>query len=232
MNIGVINNRLMKLFYFLVVLISTSLFFSCEKSNNYYSNFNSSEIKHNGTTYDFLVNQKGVYDSLILVLERLPRIKSLLSNPDSSCTFFAINNRSFALAISNLNSQRKKFGFSAVGLEDIKSDILDTLIDRYVFNEKLHVDYFVPYLDGKEVLSKKYHYKMHIKYDVLSSSGLVGGGQQELVFSDVNGSIYERYWNSTNTVVVDFNTLNGVIHTLVPRHEFGFGKLTSRYTIF
>ena len=68
---------------------------------------------------------------------------------------------------------------------------------------------------------------MHVFYMLLSSSGLEQGGRQQLVFSDVNNSIYQRYWNSTTTETVNFNTQNGVIHTLTARHEFAFGKLVS-----
>lgn len=212
---------------YIACFISVMLGVSCEKGDDYYYNYNTSAIKHEGSVYDFLVHQPGVYDSLALVLERLPQLKTYLDDSQSQLTFFAINNRSFALALTNLNIARNNNGLSNLYLEDIDLEILETLMYRYVFDGEYSVSVFKPYLDGISLYSAKYEYEMHVLYEVLTSSGLVGGGQQQLMFSDVNGSIYQRYWDSTTTSSVDMNTTNGIVHTLTPRHEFGFGKLTT-----
>jgi len=208
---------------FFVCLLFTM---SCEKGDDHYLNYNTSAIRHDGTMYDYLIHQPGVYDSLALVLERLPELKNYLNNEQSNMTLFAINNRSFELALTNLNLARKNNNLVPLYLEDIDRDLLEKLMYRYVFTDRQRVNDFRPFVDGMSVFSLKYDYEMHVLYQVLTSSGLVGGGQQQLMFSDVNESIYQRYWDSTVTSSVDLNTDNGIVHTLSPRHEFGFGKLT------
>lgn len=203
------------------------MFGSCEKGDDYYYNYQKSDQFYDGSIYNYLMEQGGTYDSLAFVLERLPALKEKLNQTDRKITFFALNNRSFEIALENLNFQREINGLNKIYLEDIDLAVLDTLAHRYVFDEELPVAGFSTYQDGRSVFSAKYDYEMHVLYEVLTASGLVDGGQQQLTFSDVNGSIYERYWNSTVTATVDFKTKNGVIHTLAPRHEFGFGKLTT-----
>ncbi|NGM61606.1 hypothetical protein G5B30_06710 [Sphingobacterium sp. SGG-5] len=217
---------MMKYVTYTAFLISVLFAAGCQKGDSHYLDYNTSAIKYEGTVYDFLIHQPGVYDSLALVLERLPQLKAKLNNPQSHVTFFAANNRAFALALTNLNIARKNNGLKSLYLEDIDLGLLDELMYRYVFDEEKSVEDFKPYLDGVSVFSSKYGYEMHVLYQVLTSSGLVGGGQQQLMFSDVNGSIYQRYWDSTTTSSVDMYTTNGILHTLTPRHEFGFGKLT------
>ncbi|MBE8712798.1 fasciclin domain-containing protein [Sphingobacterium hungaricum] len=215
----------MKYLSLVIVSISCFIFCSCNKGDSYYYDYQKSEQLYEGTIYSYLMGQRGTYDSLAVVLERLPDLKSVLNQSDSSVTFFAMNNRSFKLALENLNNARKVNGRSPIYLEDIDLAVLDTLSYRYLFNSEHPVSDFESYLDGQSIYSSKFNYEMHVVYKVLTSSGLVGGGQQQLMFSDTNGSIYQRYWNSTNTSTVDFMTRNGVIHTLDARHEFGFGKL-------
>lgn len=206
--------------------VSVLFTIGCKKGDDHYLNYNTSAIRHDGTAYDYLIHQPGVYDSLALVLERLPELKNVLNNEGANLTLFAINNRSFALALTNMNMARKANGLAPLYLEDINLNLLETLMYRYLFAERHSVSEFKPFLDGMSVFSFKNGYEMHVLYQVLTSSGLVGGGQQQLMFSDVNGSIYQRYWDSTVTSSVDLNTDNGIVHTLSPRHEFGFGKLT------
>ncbi|HMR20077.1 MAG TPA: hypothetical protein PKA53_12320, partial [Sphingobacterium sp.] len=60
--------------------ISVLFAISCEKGDDHYLKYNASAIRHDGTIYDFLIHQPGVYDSLALVLERLPDLKNHLNN--------------------------------------------------------------------------------------------------------------------------------------------------------
>lgn len=217
----------MKKILTIVILISTFLNFGCQKGNDYYYNYDQKEQYYDGTIYQYLINQKGAYDSLAIVLERLPDLKERLDNQDSTLTFFAINNRSFALAIENLNTARKSNKLKPIYLDDLDFLALDSITNRYIFSEEYPVLKFEGFSDGQTIYSDKYGYSMQVLYTILTSSGLVAGGQQQLTFSDRNNSNYHRYWNSTVTSNVDFKTKNGVIHTLSPRHEFGFGKFTS-----
>lgn len=88
----------------------------CEKGDDYYLKYNTSAITHDGTVYDYLINQPGVYDSLVLVLERLPDLKTYLDNPNNDITFFAISNRSFELALTNLNIARRNNNLAPIDL--------------------------------------------------------------------------------------------------------------------
>lgn len=209
------------------LFLSVLFMVGCEKGDDQYLKYNASAIKHDGTLYDYLIHQPGVYDSLVLVLERLPDLKAYLDNPSSEITFFAVNNRSFELALTNLNIARRTNNLEPIYIEEIDLTLLSTLTHRYVFDETHSVEVFRPFLDGMSLFSSNFGYEMHVQYQVLPSSGLLGGGQQQLTFSDVNESIYHRNWNRTVTSSVDLNTDNGILHTLSPRHEFGFGKLTT-----
>ncbi len=207
--------------------LSLLAMYGCQKGDPYYYDYERSAQLYDGTIYEYLMEQKGTYDSLAVVLERLPDLKQKLNQSGSEITLFAVNNRSFELALENLNTERRQNGLLPLYLEDVDLAVLDTLTNRYVFDELYPISGFEFYLDGLSIYSTKYGYEMHAFYKVLTSSGLAGGGQQQLMFSDVNESIYQRYWNSTTTATVDFRTKNGIIHTLTARHDFGFGKLTS-----
>ena len=215
------------LYGLLLSVVSLIGLVSCHKADNYYYNFKQEEQMFDAVIYDYLMQQPGIYDSLAIVLERLPSLKSKLSDKNKHLTFFAANNRSFSLAIANLNNARRHRDLAPMYLSDISVDILEVLMHRYVFDKPYKVADFETYLDGRSLNSSKFDYEMHVFYMLLSSSGLEQGGRQQLVFSDVNNSIYQRYWNSTTTETVNFNTQNGVIHTLTARHEFAFGKLVS-----
>ncbi|TJY61372.1 hypothetical protein FAZ19_21820 [Sphingobacterium alkalisoli] len=215
----------------LILLISSVvLVTSCEKSDDHYYDYQKTNITYDGTVYDYLIHQPGVYDSLVLMLERLPALKSKLNDPQNEVTFFAVNNRSFELAIANLNSTRMSAGLSPLYIEDFNLNVLDTLAYRYVFDQNIDIHGIRNYKDGQTFASSKYDYTMHTQYRVLTSSGIVGGGEQQIVFSDVNESIYKRYWQSTNTKSVDLQVTNGIFHTLSSQHDFGFGKLNKYFS--
>lgn len=201
----------------------------CERANDFYYDYSQNKAEYDGTIYNYLINQPGVYDSLVLVLERVPELKNRLNSNAEQTTCFAINNRSFEIAISNLNTSRRVEGRSPLYIEDFDIDVLDTLIHRYVFDEPIDIELVKPYLDGVTIVSAKYDYDMHAQYNVLTSSGFVGGGEQQIIFSDVNESDYKRYWQSVPTRAVDLRTSNGIMHTISSQHDFGFGKLSQYF---
>ena len=214
----------------LLVILSVAFFTGCEQSDDYYLDYDKTSISYEGTIYDYLKHKPGVYDSLILVLERLPDLKAKLNDESKGYTYFAVNNRSFELAIANLNTVRESEGQQPLYLEDIQLNILDSIANRYLIEEEISIELIKPYLDGYSVKSSKYDYGMHAQYRVLTASGIVGGGEQQIIFSDVNSSIYQRYWQSANTKSVDLKTKNGLLHTLSSQHDFAFGKLNKYLT--
>lgn len=203
---------------------------SCEKGDNYFSNYSTEQKVYDGTIYEYIKNQRGTFDSLILVLERLPDLRRKLDNQDSTLTLFAVNNRSFELAINSLNTTRKLTDRVPLYLEDVGLSDLDSFTNRYVLNQIYDTESISPFLDGVLVKSTKYDYNMHIQYRVLNASGYYEGGEQQIVFSDTNRSIFQRYWQGINTSTVNVKTNNGIIHILSPGHDYGFGKFTSKYS--
>jgi len=203
---------------------------SCQKGDNYFSNYSSESKVYDGTIYDYLKNQKGTFDSLVLVLERLPDLRRKLQNGDSTLTLFAVNNRSFELAIKSLNTTRALTKKEPLFLEDVGLVDLDSFTNRYVLDQTYNTSDIAPFIDGVTVVSTKNNYNMHIQYKVLNASGYYQGGEQQIIFSDTNRSIFQRYWQRINTISVNIKTKNGVIHILSPGHDFGFGKFTSKYS--
>ena len=195
---------------------------SCKKQSEYYKYENKIQ-DYNGNAYDYILSQKNVYDSLILVLDRLAPLKDTLKN--ENVTFFAITNKSFDNAIKDLNIKRAISNKSPLYLKDIDVLSLDTLMCRYIIKGSLKTDSVQKLVDGLFIQSLKYNYQMHTQYRSLNASGFVSGGQQQLVFTDPNESIFERYWESIPTNSVNISTTNSIIHVLAPDHNFGFNKL-------
>lgn len=216
--------------FVLLVFILALLFAGCEKGDNYYYNFETAESQYDGTIYEYLEGQKGVYDSLLLILDRVPDLRRKLNNTDSTLSLFAVTNRSFQLAVDALNTTRRLTGRSPLYLEDVGLVDIDSMVNRYVLNDVYDTKTLAPFIDGQVVLSTKYEYRMHIQYRVLDASGFVGGGQQQLLFSDTNNSIFQRYWQQVNTSAVNIRTKNGIIHILSAGHDFGFNKFTSKFS--
>lgn len=211
-------------------LILAVFFTSCNKEDNYYYDFETADKKYEGTIYEYLKSERGVYDSLLLVLDRVPDLRAKLNNPDSTLSLFAVTNRSFQLAVDALNTTRRLTGKSPLYLEDVGLLDIDSMVNRYVLNEEYDTKMLAPFIDGQVVQSTKYAYRMHIQYRVLDASGFVGGGQQQLIYSDTNNSIFQRYWQGINTSAVNIRTKNGIIHILSSGHDFGFNKFTSKYS--
>ena len=196
---------------------------SCEKGDDYYANYENSVQVYDGNAYSYLESQPGVYDSLLLVLDRLVPLRDTLKN--ENVTLFALTNQSFQLAIENLNKKRAVANKAPLYLEDLKRNDLDSIMSRYIFKGSILTDDLSDLVDGDFYLGIKHGYEMHIQYNKLNASGFVKGGQQQLLFTDPNNSIFERYWQRTPTNSVNIRTENAVIHVLSPNHDFGFNKL-------
>lgn len=208
---------------YIIMVCSIVMFLSCQKSDTYYENYENEIKTYDGNTYEYLENSQGVFDSLLLVLDRSYHLQDTLRDKD--ITLFAPTNQSFHLALQNLNAQRKLTNKKPVYLEDLNRQELDTLLSKYIFAEKINTESISFMKDGAYKLSVDVGYKMHVKYKVLNASGFVGGGQQQIEFTDPNNSIFERYWERTTTNSINIYTNNGVVHILSPSHNFGFGKL-------
>ncbi len=77
--------------------------------------------------------------------------------------------------------------------------------------------------EGK-VIQGLYPYRMNLTYKRLPASGFVGSGPKDITFYDMRNTLEKTRWESTKVLWTDIYATNGVIHVLVPQHEFGFGN--------
>lgn len=217
-------------YYITSLIILLGAFAACTKGDNYYYDYKNKTQTFDGTILQYIEAQPTVFDSLVLVLDRLPALRQTLGDESKNLTLFAVTNRSFEIAISAMNNARALTGKKPMYLEDLNQADLDSLTSRYVLPKIYDTEFLAPFDEGQTVESIGFNYKMHMLYVVTAASGLVNGGQQQIAFSDVNNSIFQRYWKTINTSAVNLQTKNGVIHTLSSGHDFGFNKLTNKFS--
>lgn len=228
--------------YLLVVFYSALVFhIGCTKEKGFYETPNINP----GTTlnsYEYLKSKTGVYDSLLLVIDRLGIKKTL---QDSNITLFAVSNSSFQIAIKNLNNIRKSKGQNAVflsqlgsgraiGSEDIgkaKDDSahLDTMVSRYIIKGPYKSSDFTVG-DGQSIFSVRGNYPMHGKRLYSDAQGLSNGGSEIIEFSNTKRSVFIPNWSSSRTSSVNIKTKNGIVHLLQSNHVFGFDEFVRRLT--
>lgn len=216
------KNKLIFLGLSLIVLLLGIA--SCKKGNTYYEDFQVKYTEFDGTSLEFLESQGSTYDSLLLVLDRVPSVRAKLKDPNTKITFFAMTNSSFTNALEAMNGVRKAGKRAPLYLEEIPQLILDSLTYHYAFDGEYDTPYLRDFVEGK-VIKALDDYDMTLKYKVTSASGIIGGGQQQIILSDMNNSIFQRYWQESATSVVNIRTRNGMLHVLAPSHNFGFSKL-------
>lgn len=155
-------------------------------------------------------------------IDRVPALKSYLQNSSNSLTFFAVENKSFEIAIDKMNAVRVSNGQSKLYISNMKG--LEPLLNRYAFNDKFLSNDVKVVLDVIMIHSLNDNYRMHANYrlkeDDKSKSPTI-----YLEFSDTNNSLYNVEWDKSETSAVDKVLQNGVVHILTNHHEFGFGKL-------
>ena len=209
----------------LAVLLSTTLF-ACKKSNLAYYNYENNLKDYKGSALEYIKSQPGVYDSLMVVLDRLPAIEDSLQN--ENVTLFAVTNKSFQISVESLNAVRKKTNKAPIYLATADLAQLDTMICKYIIPGKLTTADFESYSDGLLIKSLKYQYAMHVAYTKANASGFNGGGPAIITFTDPKNSIFVRYWQSTPTNAVNIKTNNAVVNVIAPGHDFGFGDFVTR----
>jgi hypothetical protein len=209
----------------MVLLLGTSLF-ACKKTDKTYYDYQNSLKEFNGNALDYLQSQPGVYDSLLMVLNRLPAIKDSLQH--QNITLFAVTNKSFQISVESLNEVRRKTNKAPIYLAGADLAQLDTMICKYIIPGKLTTADFESYSDGLQIKSLKYRYSMHVAYAKANASGFIGGGPGIITFTDPKNSIFVRYWQSTPTNAVNIKTTNATVNVIAPGHDFGFGDFVTR----
>lgn len=210
--------------YWIVAVLTASTIISCTKSNDYFVDFEVNTKEFDGSTWDYIYEQYGMYDSLVLAIERCPDLKSYLRD-SSNVTLFGVNNRSFEIAMASLNKVRLQGNKPLLNIEDLNVDDLEILLSYYIIQGKYNTSDIEDLKDGLYVYGHKSNYQMHIQFQNTSASGLSGFGPQQIVFSDTNGRVFHRFWTRTTTSSINVKTSNGYVHMLNSGHDFGFNKL-------
>lgn len=218
-----LNKNLMKnlTLFFATVLFITA----CKKDSGAY-NFENQVNEYDGNLYEYLKSQPGVYDSLLKVADRVSWFKDSLRT-DANFTLFAPTNRSFTIALLNLNNVRVADKRPKINLGTAKLEQLDTMLNRYLIRGKYTTDSLL-LTDGAILGTSRYNYEMHGMEVNSNAYGFVKGGPKTIMYSDMKGSQYIVQWQRTTTQAVNIFTKNAVVHVLNPAHEFGFSEFTQR----
>ncbi|WGQ07645.1 hypothetical protein QG516_13820 [Pedobacter gandavensis] len=215
--------------FFLPVMAALCLFMilpGCKKTDETYYAYENKIQEFDGTALGYLKAQTGQYDSLLLVLKRLPALQDSLEN--KNLTVFAVPNKSFESAIKNLNVTRKMELKAPIYLATADLSELEIMVCKYLISGKTKSDDYMSYSDGLHVKTLLHNYPMHILYSKASASGLINGGPQILTYSDPRGSIFVKFWQRSPTNAVNIVTHNAIVNILAPSHEFGFNEFTQR----
>ncbi|WP_316747031.1 hypothetical protein [Pedobacter gandavensis] len=215
--------------FFLPVMMALCLFMilpACKKVDKTYYDYENKSQEFDGNTMAYFKSQTGMFDSLLLVLNRLPALQDSLTNKD--LTVFAVTNKSFEAAIKNLNVMRKMELKAPIYLANADLAELDTMVCKYLLAGKKRSADYQGYSDGVHVTTISHGYPMHILFEKASASGLINGGPQILTYSDPRGSIFVKFWQRSPTNAVNVLTHNAIVNVLAPSHEFGFNEFTKR----
>lgn len=213
--------------YFVLILFASWLIASntsCAKYEGYYDYVNTESV-FEGAALDYFLSKPGVYDSLLLVLDRLPEYKDSIAAGD--VTIFAPTNASFNLALTNLNLVRESQGKHRLNINSLDLVELDTLLSQYIVHGRQSTEKMV-FVDGLDVLTIKHNATMHAQRIKQDASGYVGGGLVTVFYTDKKDSEFERAWIRSATQAVNILTQDAVIHILANGHEFGFGEFLTK----
>lgn len=212
----------------LYLVIVSAVLSSCSKSDSPYYEYENELQVYNGNALQYLQAQpSGTFDSLLVVLNRLPDLMDSLEN--QKITLFTPINKNFEYSIKYLNIKRKNAGKTPKYLADLDIDQLDTMICKYIIRGEFVTDNYLEDVDGLLLRTIETGYPMHIRYEKMSSSGFVGGGASTLIFSETFGSSFTKDWVRTKASTVNIRTNNAVINVLDAVHTFGFDEFTRQF---
>lgn len=196
----------------------------CKKYDGYYAYENTEKV-FEGSSLAYLQSKPGVFDSVLLVLDRLPYLKEAVAS--EKVTLFAPTNTTFQTAFSNLNLVRSNQNKSRLSIRDLEIKRLDTLMTKYIASGIVSTDSTL-YIDGLFVNTYGIYHPMHAQRVKENASGLVDGGVEILYFSDTKDNSFQSQWVRASSQAVNIFTNNGVVHVLGGRHEFGFGDFLTK----
>lgn len=205
----------------LAVGCSVSLY-SCKKADTYRTARPVQQVSMN--TYDFLKSQNGLYDNLVYLLDKTGLADTV---KNSRITFFVPQDISINTAMDNLNFNRKLNGRAGNWtLDSVPVTTWDSLLARYMMKGLVTTD-SLQYADGVN-LTTLYGYPMNGKTVSSDASGIKGGGQTAIQYSDMNNSRFTRDWVMALTRSTNLRTANGLVHVLEDKHIFGFSSFINQ----
>ncbi|GAA4181344.1 hypothetical protein GCM10022218_36930 [Sphingobacterium ginsenosidimutans] len=197
---------------------------ACTKYQGYYEYENTEKV-FNGNSLAYLQSKPGVFDSVLLVLDRLPYLKDAVAN--EKVTVFAPTNSTFQTALSNLNLVRDNQKKEHLSIQNLDIAQLDTLMTKYIGAGIVTTDSTL-YIDGLFIETYGIRHPMHAQRIKENASGLVNGGAEIMYYSDTKNNSFQSQWIRASSQAVNIFTGNGVVHVLGGRHEFGFGDFLTR----
>ncbi|TKC63660.1 hypothetical protein FBD94_04730 [Pedobacter hiemivivus] len=200
------------------VLLGSIVFFGCDKTDKGDYDYTNLKTPFKGNTYEFLKSKPGIFDSVLVVIDRLG-LKEVLEK--ERITLFAPTNQSFVLALNKLNNGKTISSPSYVSLSKYRVNNLDSLMCRYMI-AGLNLSDSMTLTDGKTMKSYKYNYPMNGKRNISRSEGYQNGGASLITFSDTRRSSFKASWLGTVANSIDIRTTNGIVHILEPGHLFGY----------
>lgn len=210
--------------YLIILFFLFCGFVSCKKMDGYYDYQNQEKV-FTGTILEYLESKPGVFDSLLVVLDRLDDLKQALKTDE--VTLFAPTNASFQSAVLNLNLVRKNQNKALLELATADLMELDSMVTKYFVSELAPTD-SMNYVDGLFLTSFYPEHTMHAQKEKREASGVLEAGAEVVLFSDTRQSNFVADWARAATQAVNIRADNGYIHILDSPHEFGFGEFLVR----
>ncbi|MCH5720673.1 fasciclin domain-containing protein [Niabella hibiscisoli] len=212
------------LIQFIMLLSIVAVLQACEKDDSPYVDYKNNAAIYNGDALSYLQSKPGLYDSMLLVINRIPGAADSLRT--GKYTVFATSNRSYSIALQNINNARKDSvpSLPPVSFSTMNLNVLDTFFSKYIIPGQITTQDLASRADGLKFPSMKYGYDMHLQYETTNASGYLGGGPKAILFSDTRGSVFTVNWIRVYTNTVDIKTTNAVVHVLDAGHNFGFGN--------
>lgn len=207
----------------IIYILMVTALYSCTKGLEDYRNDKpASEVPV--STYDFLKQQGGIYDTLLMLIDRVGLADTLQTE---QVTFFVPQDVSIRTALNNLNYSREQLGRSGNwNMDSVPTIVWDSLLRRYLLRGIVNAD-SLRYADGADLVSL-YGHGMNGKTGSTNASGDVGGGSMLLLYSDKNDSRFTKDWSTAMTQNVDVKTKNGMVHILESKHVFGFTSFVAK----
>ncbi|WP_300600483.1 discoidin domain-containing protein [Niabella sp.] len=225
-------------------LLAIMFLLACNKKETAYYGMRIEPVVYNGNAIEYLKSQRGIYDSMLAVLGRYPDMIRKITSGDS-LTLFAIPNNSFKLAVENFNNYRRSIDSAPLYLKPGQYDLsrpdsgmfnyegLRVLMARYIVDGSHPFEELAQASGGIPFTSYDYAYKMNLKAIQESSAGSANNGPKVIEFSDMNFSLFRRFWKSAYTSsVATARAGNVLVHALAQDHEFGFSSFTSTLADF